>query len=248
MKINQALDLRETDAADAPDSGAGRGVRSRERLIDEATRIFADKGFAKASTREICLAAGVNVASIHYYFGDKAGLYRAVLLRPLEEVQVAFAQFDSPDLSLSQALHRLMSALLCPWGLDEKATWIMRLHLREMVEPTHDYKDVFVQQILPHHHSLVGLLARHVGVGEPDEALQQLAFALVAMVHDYGLSRDFMNILAPGLLQGPKALDTVLDRLVGYGVALVGHERERRLAAAIDDKTGTSARTKGKKP
>lgn len=247
MKINQALDLRDAEAADAQESGSGRGVRSRERLIEEATRIFAEKGFAKASTREICQAAGANVAAIHYYFGDKAGLYRAVLLRPLEEVQLAFAQFDSPELSLDQALYRLMGALLCPWGLDEKATWIMRLHLREMVEPTHDYKDVVAQQILPHHHALVDLLARHVGATEPDEALQQLAFALVAMVHDYGLSRDFMNILAPGLLQGAKALETVLERLVGYGVALVSHERERRLAAAMHDKARPRAKPKGKK-
>jgi TetR/AcrR family transcriptional regulator, regulator of cefoperazone and chloramphenicol sensitivity len=198
--------------------------------MDEATRIFAEKGFAQASTREICLAAGANVAAIHYYFGDKAGLYRAVLQRPIDEVQAAFAQFDSPELSLPQALHRLMSALLCPWGLDEKATWIMRLHLREMVDPTHNYKDLVATQLLPHHQALVQLLARHVGASEPDDALHQLGFALVAMVHDYGLSRDFMNVFAPSLLQSPHALDAVLERLVGYGVALVNHERERRLA------------------
>jgi AcrR family transcriptional regulator len=228
MKINQALDLHDSEPADPQEGGHGRGVRAKERLIEEATRIFAEKGFAKASTREICLAAGANVAAIHYYFGDKAGLYRTVLLHPIEEVQAAFAQFDSPELPLQEALQRLMSALLCPWGLDDKATWVMRLHLREMVDPTHDYKDLVAQQLLPHHLALVKLLARHVGASEPDTALQQLAFALVAMVHDYGLSRDFMNVLAPSLLQGPDALQTVLERLVGYGVALVEHERARR--------------------
>lgn len=233
MKINQALDLHDTEPAEALEGGSGRGVRAKERLMEEATRIFAEKGFAKAATREICQAAGANVAAIHYYFGDKAGLYRAVLLHPIEEVQAAFAQFDSPELSLKEALHRLMSALLCPWGLDEKATWIMRLHLREMVEPTHDYKDLVAQQILPHHQSLVDLLARHVGAKAPDDALHQLAFALVAMVHDYGLSRDFMNVLAPSLLQSPNALEPVLERLVGYGQALVHHERERRQQAHI---------------
>jgi len=41
-----------------------------------------EQGFAKTSIREIALAAQANVASISYYFGDKAGLYRAVFSDP----------------------------------------------------------------------------------------------------------------------------------------------------------------------
>ncbi|MGE5451808.1 MAG: CerR family C-terminal domain-containing protein [Acidobacteriota bacterium] len=227
MKINQALDLNESPGEEV---AGGKGVRARERLLEEASRIFADKGFAKASTREICLAAGQNVAAIHYYFGDKAGLYRAVLQRPLEGMVAGFAQFDSPDLALPDALRLFMSALLCPWGHHEQAEWCLRLHLREMIEPTNEYKDVIAQHILPLHTKLVQLLARHVGADAVDDALHQLAFALAAMVHDYGMSREFMNVLAPSLLKGPDALDRVLSRLVGYGLALVAHERSLRVA------------------
>ena len=53
------------------------GAQSRERLLLAAMRLFAEQGFANTSTREIALAAGTNIASISYYFGDKAGLYRA---------------------------------------------------------------------------------------------------------------------------------------------------------------------------
>jgi len=232
MKFNQALDSGDSvpvpAGTGADEHATPRGERARERLIHTATRIFAEKGFAKASTREICQSAGQNVASIHYYFGDKAGLYRAVLREPIEEIALAFAGFDDAALSLPAALRRFMAALLCPWGQDERATWVMRLHLREMVEPSADYKDVVMAQIQPHHERLVNLLARHVGAAAPDESLHQLAFALGAMVHDYGMSREFMDMLAPSLLQGPGALDKVLDRLVGYGVALVAHERAER--------------------
>jgi len=222
MKINQALDF---------DQGTGtqeRGARARERLLQEAMRIFADKGFAKASTREICQAAEVNVAAIHYYFGDKAGLYRAVLLRPIEALSLEFAQFDDPALPLDGALRCLMSAFLCPPGEEGNADWGMGLHLRGMVEPSAAYKDVIAQHVLPHHQRVVQLLARHVGAAGPDDALHQLAFALVAMVHDYSMSAEFMRVLAPGLLSGEDAMGRVLNRLVGYGVALVGHERASR--------------------
>lgn len=236
MKVKQALDL---DAGHEPrvalsgqdDAGSERGARARGRLLWEATRIFSDKGFAKASTREICHAAGLNVASIHYYFGDKAGLYRAVLCKPLEDLGEGFNQFDEPGLSLRDSLYRFMGALLCPWGQDELSTWLMRLHLREMVEPTPDYKDVMAQHVQPYHQRLVALLARHAGAARGDDALHQLAFALVAMVQDFGVSREFMLILAPTLLKGPRAMDRVLDRLVGYGEALVDHERRTRQEA-----------------
>lgn len=228
MKVKQALDLGEEAGVSADDATTERGARARGRLLWEATRIFSDKGFAKASTREICQAAGLNVASIHYYFGDKAGLYRAVLCKPLEDLGEDFHRFDEPGVPLRESLRRFMGALLCPWGQDELSTWLMRLHLREMVEPTPDYKDVMARHIQPYHQRLVALLARHAGAARPDAALHQLAFALVAMVQDYGVSREFMQIMAPMLLKGPGALDRVLERLVGYGMALVAYEQEVR--------------------
>lgn len=230
MKINQALDLSRApgnEAAPGDDAATDRGARARERLLHEAMRIFAEKGFAKASTREICQAAGLNVASIHYYFGDKAGLYRAVLLEPIDSLRVQFARLDDPDMALPDALRLIMSAFLCPSG-DEEGAWCMRLHLREMLEPSLDYTDVIAQHVLPQHQRLVMMLARHVGADEVDDALHQLAFALLAMVHDYGMSRGFMKVLAPALLSGPQAMERVLDRLVGFGLALVDHDRLRR--------------------
>lgn len=231
MKVKQALDceLAQPDHDSTP--AQERGARARERLLQEAIRIFADKGFAKASTREICQAAGQNVASIHYYFGDKAGLYRAALLQPIEAVgESSFAEFDQAGLSLRESLHRLMSAFL--WlpvqgqGMDP----CTRLHFREMLEPSGAFHGIVVQHILPMHERVLKLLARHVGAKQTDHALQQLAFALVAMVQDYSISGPFMAILAPGLLDESQA-EAVLDRLVGYGEALVKHERQARKRA-----------------
>ncbi|HEX2948596.1 MAG TPA: TetR/AcrR family transcriptional regulator [Armatimonadota bacterium] len=51
----------------------------RERILLSAEKVFAQKGYAAASIRELCEAAGVNRALIYYYFTDKAELYRAVL-------------------------------------------------------------------------------------------------------------------------------------------------------------------------
>lgn len=201
---------------------------ARDKLVDVAIGIFADKGFAKASTREICQAAGVNAASIHYHFGDKAGLYRAVLRKPIDEVAAQMASFDDPAVGLEESVRHFVGAMLTPWREDDLHARVMRLHLREMVDPTPDYKAMVAQAVVPHHLALVNMLARHVGAPVADDALRQLAFALVAMVNDYAMSREFMEVMAPSLVMGPGARDKVLERLVGYALALVRHEQALR--------------------
>ena len=221
----------------ASEAATDRGQRARIRLIAEAARIFAEKGYAAASTREICAAAGLNVAAIHYHFGGKEGLYREVLLGPIRTLTGQFDGFDDPALPLAEALRRMLGAFVglaaiagvaaCT-SADPHLAQGMRLHLREMVEPSPVYAATVAQHIVPHHHAMAGLLARHIGMSEPDDDVHRLVFALVAMAHDYCMSREFMNILAPRLLARPDALGVALERLVDWGLALVAHERARR--------------------
>ena len=50
-----------------------------ERIVAAATRLFATKGFDGTSTKEICEAAGVNIAAIHYHFETKELLHRFII-------------------------------------------------------------------------------------------------------------------------------------------------------------------------
>jgi TetR/AcrR family transcriptional regulator, regulator of cefoperazone and chloramphenicol sensitivity len=222
---------------DAPaEAATERGERARTRLLAEASRIFAEKGFATASTREICQAAGLNVAAIHYHFGGKDDLYRAALIGPIETLAGQLEGFDAPGLSLEASLQRLLGGFVgaaeaCTPGHDAGA----RLFLREMIEPTPMFAAAVAQHILPVHRAISGLLARHVSLppdAEPDEDIHRLAFALVAMANDYCMSREFMSLVAPGLLGGDDPLARARTRLVQWGVALVEHERRRRAGLA----------------
>lgn len=221
--------LPETNAERAVD----RGVLAREHLVAAATRIFAAKGYAAATTREICEAAGANVAAIHYYFGDKEGLYRAVLMRPITEMADAFGRFDDPALSFEESMRMFLGPFLgnlsrvddCSDGLDAQ---VMRVHLREMIDPSKVFQEVIEQIVVPAHNALANVIARHCGLKQADADIHQLAFALVAMAHDYCMSREFMKMLAPDVLNQPQAKDRILDRLVGYSGALLDHEIGRR--------------------
>lgn len=54
---------------------------TKERILDAAERLFAERGFAGTSLRSVTKAAGVNLAAIHYHFGAKEALLHQVFAR-----------------------------------------------------------------------------------------------------------------------------------------------------------------------
>ena len=74
-------------------NGAARsGDReTRQRLLHVAERLFAERGFRYVTVREICRAAGANVAAVNYHFGDKLGLYREIVQSAVERMRATSA-------------------------------------------------------------------------------------------------------------------------------------------------------------
>jgi AcrR family transcriptional regulator len=59
--------------------GYTRGEETRVRIIAAAMRLFGEKGYEGASTRDIAAAAGVNAPALQYYFDNKEGVLRACI-------------------------------------------------------------------------------------------------------------------------------------------------------------------------
>jgi AcrR family transcriptional regulator len=57
--------------------GYPRGEETRARIVSAAMRLFGEKGYEGASTRDIAAAAGVNAPALQYYFDNKEGVFRA---------------------------------------------------------------------------------------------------------------------------------------------------------------------------
>ncbi|CRL51804.1 CerR family C-terminal domain-containing protein [Pseudomonas sp. P154a] len=58
-------------------TGYARGEETRARIVDAALKLFGERGFEAASTRDIAAAAGVNAPALRYYFDNKEGVYLA---------------------------------------------------------------------------------------------------------------------------------------------------------------------------
>lgn len=64
-------------------------VDTRERLLDSAEELFAERGIAETSLRALTRHAGVNLAAVHYHFGSKEGLLDAVVERLATPINAA---------------------------------------------------------------------------------------------------------------------------------------------------------------
>ena len=63
-----------------------RMAETRQRILDTAERLFAERGYAATSLRSIIAAARVNLAAVHYHFRSKEALLDAVIARRIEPV------------------------------------------------------------------------------------------------------------------------------------------------------------------
>ena len=218
--------------ASAGDPARAAGADARARLMQTALRLFAAHGFAKTSIREIARQAGVNIAAISYYCGDKAGLYRALFMEPLGRPSDVIVQCNQAGLSLREALSTVLLSFLDLMKQDELVQQCSRLHFREMIEPT-GVRDAEIDTgIRPAHTALVSLLCRHLALPKADDDVHRLAFSIIGLGVQMFLTRDVIQAIRPKLLATPAAIDLWAGRMVDYAEAMVGVEAKRRKRAA----------------
>jgi AcrR family transcriptional regulator len=119
----------------------------REQIVEAATRVFAEKGFRRATTREVAREAGVSEGTIYNYFEDKDDLLMAILHR-LNETERRAEDFEEGTATdfrrfLEEYLRRRMSLT---WENREVFRVVLsemlvnaelrELYLRQVVEPT----------------------------------------------------------------------------------------------------------------
>ncbi len=79
----------------------GAGQQTRERILDAAERLFAQRGVAAVSLREIRLAAGArNTAAVQFHFGDRDGVIDGLIARHMPAIgarQAELAAEADPD-------------------------------------------------------------------------------------------------------------------------------------------------------
>lgn len=85
---------------------------TQQQILDAAELEFARHGLKGARLSAIADAASITTATIHYYFENKENLYKAVLQRPIDEVQAMVSQLNLDHLSPEDAIaHVIQTAI-----------------------------------------------------------------------------------------------------------------------------------------
>jgi len=127
------------------------GVQTRQRLLEIAGQIFAQRGYARTTSKEICKRAGANIAAVNYHFGGKEGLYAAVL----EEAHARLVSIDlvtratQGNAEPGEKLRALLSQVVGEIAKRDQGEWALPVLSHEVLAPTPMMDRMIANQVVP---------------------------------------------------------------------------------------------------
>lgn len=211
---------------------AGRqdGLTTRQQLLEAAGQVFAEHGYARATSKEICARAGANAAAVNYHFGGKDGLYAAVL----EEAHDRLVSLDmlaatgQGDVDPRKKLRSLLTRLFGEIASRGAGGWELRVLGREVIAPSPMMDALLTHQIAPKAKYVRTIIAQIMRVPVDHPAVSRSVINLLGpVVFMVITSPALQQKVAPDLQPAPEAL---AEHMISY--ALGGMQAVARRARA----------------
>ena len=175
---------------------------AKEKLLTAATRLFAEKGFAGVSIRQLAEAAGVNSAMISYYYGGKEGLYEAVLTTQYERLLTKFEAVAALEAPVKEKIRQYAEVIRLTHTADQPL--MARLIQGELTSPT-----ACMEKVVRNYASRIvrivgGILQEGIDSGEmrTDIPLNYATMALAGMINFFFILREVTRTMVPDLYLG----------------------------------------------
>jgi AcrR family transcriptional regulator len=200
---------------------------TRSKILRAALELFATRGFAATSLREITESAQVNVAAIHYHFGSKEELVREVMRAvsgPLNQLRLEALENAARPLSIESVVHALIAPAVM---LSFEATGQWRLLIRLLVQVRVLPQEATNHAVFEQYDDLALRFVDAMLEADPqlqrEEAFWRYAFAIGAMMYivsdtDQGYHR--LHRLSGGLCDtdDPQAITAQLTAFISAGM------------------------------
>lgn len=169
----------------------------RSAIVEQAIRLFAEKGFRGTTTRELAAACGVSEPVLYQHFATKRDLYAAIIDHKTRDGEGMFQEVTAPFLATDddRGLFRAIARLFLEWH-DEDPGYL-RLFLFSALEGS-ELRDMFIER---HSHVvfdlMCGYISRRIEAGAFRRMDPKLAARLFAgMVAHFGQDQALMGIPA----------------------------------------------------
>jgi len=196
---------------------------SKERILQEAEALFAERGFYAVTIREITQAARCNLAAVNYHFGNKQNLYMEVfrcLWKP--RAKRILARFESVlaqrELTLQDIVHAVAEAFIKGPLSDEERLRHFQLMVREMARPTEAFEMVIGDVIGPFQRKLAELIRPFMAREMGQVALLLYIQSIISMVIHFNFARNPVMRIT-GMEYDAQFKDELVDHVVQFSLS-----------------------------
>jgi AcrR family transcriptional regulator len=198
---------------------------TRERILDIAESLFAERGFHATTLRDITQLANANVAAVNYHFGSKEALIEAVFERRLDALNAERLNALKAACSASSQAHHGLEDVLeafilpaialthSPHGAGHR---FMQLLMRAFAEPDHAVHAAMRAKYAPVMQRFARALRSHLPQHSPQRIRQHLDFLTGALTFTMAeadltdpraTARALVEFTAAGLQGAPTRTD-----------------------------------------
>jgi AcrR family transcriptional regulator len=201
-----------------------KAISTKDRILDAAERLFAEKGFAQTSLRDITAEAAVNLAAVNYHFQSKEHLIGAVFERrigPVTERRLAMLdqleeEAEGGPVSVEGLLRAVIEPVLRMVSTPEGAC-AANLIGRAHTEPGDIFEHLFTGQFARVAQRVLCAARRSLPELSEVELLWRMQFAIGAMSHVIAGQRH-IKVVSGGRCD-TSDVEGMLDRLIAFVAA-----------------------------
>jgi TetR/AcrR family transcriptional regulator, regulator of cefoperazone and chloramphenicol sensitivity len=210
---------------------------TREKLLEVAEHVFADRGYQAATIREMCVRAGANVAAVNYHFGGKLGLYTEVLQQSIRAVQIdAIKNALDKTAPPEEILRAVIRARLQGLWKGSLRDWHFRLLTHELAQPSPAFQQFTKKVGRPIFNRLLELVGRMIGLPPEDEKTRLCAVSVIGQILVYVFPGPFLVAVWPELKMTQEQVERIADHIADFSIAYLQefrlHPRSITLARA----------------
>ena len=194
-------------------------LETRSRLLQAAARLFAERGFARVTVRDICTKADANVAAVNYHFGGKDGLYQAVMRMAIDTMQATTeaARAAGGDLPARERIRAYVLVFADRLLGSHHETWIHQLMQREMSDPSPALGMVADEVLRPRMAYLCGAIAELIGCAPDDPRVVRCALSVTSQFNSMLWTKTVARLInAPEAVPGP--IDEIAEHITQFSL------------------------------
>jgi AcrR family transcriptional regulator len=210
------------------------GNETRSLILQTAGRLFAERGYERTTSKEICAAAGTNIAAVNYHFGNKEGLYAAVLVEAhaqliqLDDLQ----QLSMTPVGLQEKL-KAMIGLFVQRPAPDSQSWGLSVLIHELMAPSGHITSLLQKAVVPKIQVMLALVGQILELPSSHPGAQRgLAFVVLPCIMLAVVPKIVLQRALPTLTADTQSLIDDLSAYAWAGLQSIKqkHQLVRRLA------------------